>query len=102
MALSVLYIEPNSQHPYMSAGKIIALIRWTFVNKVMSLLYDKLFRLVITFLPRSKRLLIPWLQLPSAVILKPHKNKVYHCFYCFRKLVMVCTLFGLMSRLYTD
>ena len=58
-------------HPYMTTGKTIALMRWTFVGKVMSLLLNKLFRLVITFLPRSKRLLISWLQSPSAVILEP-------------------------------
>ena len=60
-------------HPYMTTGKTIALTRWTFVGKVMSLLLNMLSRLVITFLPRSKRLLISWLQLPSAVILKPQK-----------------------------
>ena len=58
-------------HPYMTTGKIIALTRWTFVGKVMSLLFDILSRLVITFLPRSKHLLISWLQSPSAVILEP-------------------------------
>ena len=62
-------------HLYMTTGKIIALIRWTFVSKVMSLLFNMLSRLVITFLPRSKRLLISWLQSPSAVILEPPKNK---------------------------
>ena len=60
-------------HPYMTTGKTIALTRWTFVGKVMSLLFNMLSRLVITFLPRSKRLLISWLQSPSAVILKPQK-----------------------------
>ena len=60
-------------HPYMTAGKIIALTRWTFVDKVMSLLYNTLSRLIITILPRSKRLLISWLQSPSAVILEPQK-----------------------------
>src|SRR5574337_932436 len=58
-------------HPYMTTGKIIALTRWTFVGKVMSLLFNMLSRLVITFLPRSKRLLISRLQSPSAVILEP-------------------------------
>ena len=62
-------------HPYMTTGKTIALTRWTFVNKVMSLLFNMLSRLVITFLPRSKRLLISWLQSPSAVILEPKKIK---------------------------
>ena len=62
-------------HPYMTTGKTIALTRWTFVVKVMSLLSNMLSRLVITFLPRSKRLLISWLQSPSAVILEPPKIK---------------------------
>ena len=60
-------------HPYMTTGKIIALSRQTFVDKVMSLLFNMLSRLVITFLPRNKRLLISWLQSPSAVILEPPK-----------------------------
>ena len=64
-------------HPYMTTGKTIALTRWTLVGKVMSLLLNMLSRLVITFLPRSKSLLILWLQSPSAVILKNKvKNKV--------------------------
>ena len=68
-------------HPYMTTGKTIALTRWTFVGQVMSLLFNMLSRLVITFLPRSKHLLISWLQLPSAVILEPKKkNKVSHHF----------------------
>ena len=62
-------------HPYMTTGKTIALTRWTFVGKVLSLLFNMLSRLVITFLPRSKRLLISWLQSPSAVILEPRKTK---------------------------
>ena len=62
-------------HPYMNTGKTIALSRWTFVDKVMSLLFNMLSRLVITFLPRSKRLLISWLKSPSAVILEPRKVK---------------------------
>ena len=62
-------------HPYMTTGKTIALTRWTFVGKVMSLLLNMLSRLVITFLPGSKRLLISWLQSPSAVILEPPKIK---------------------------
>ena len=61
------------QHTYMTTGKAIALTRWNFVGKVMSLLFNMLSRLVITFLPRSKHLLISWLQLPSAVILEPPK-----------------------------
>ena len=60
-------------HPYMTSGKTIALTRQTFVGKVMFLLFNMLSRLVITFLPRNKRLLISWLQLPSAVILEPRK-----------------------------
>ena len=62
-------------HSYMTTGKTIALIRQTIVGKVMSLLYNMLSRLVITFLPRSKHLLISWLQSPSAVILEPRKIK---------------------------
>ena len=62
-------------HPYMTTGKTIALTRWIFVGKVMSLLFNMLSRLVITFLPKSKRLLISWLQSPSAVILEPPKMK---------------------------
>ena len=62
-------------HPYMTTGKTIALTRQTFVVKVMSLLFNMLSRLVITFLPRSKHLLISWLQSPSAVILEPPKIK---------------------------
>ena len=62
-------------HPYMTTGKTIALTRWTFVGKVMSLLFNMLSRLVITFLPRSKHLLISWLQSPSAVILEAKKIK---------------------------
>ena len=62
-------------HPYMTTGKTIALERWTFVDKVISLLFNMLSRLVITFLPRSKSLLIIWLQSPSAVILEPPKIK---------------------------
>ena len=77
-------------YPYMTTGKTIALTRRTFVDRVMSLLSNMLSRLVLTFLPRSKRLLISWLQSPSAVILeppprpKPHqKQKVSYCFHCF-------------------
>ena len=69
-------------HPYMTTGKTIAFTRWTFVDKVMSLLFNMLSRLVVTFLPRSKHLLISWLQSPSAVILEPRKI-VSHCFHCF-------------------
>ena len=69
-------------HPYMTTGKTIALTRRTFLGKVMSLLLNMLSRLVITFLPRSKHLLISWLQSPSAVILEPRKI-VSHYFHCF-------------------
>ena len=69
-------------HPYMTTGKNIALTRCTFVGKVMSLLFNMLSRLVTTFLPRSKHLLISWLQSPSAVILEPRKI-VSHYFHCF-------------------
>ena len=62
-------------HPYMTIGKTIALTRWTFVGKVMSLPFNMLSRLVITFLPRSKCLLISWLQSPSSVILEPKKSQ---------------------------
>ena len=62
-------------HPYMTTGKTIALTRWTLVGKAMSLLLHILSRWVITFLPRSKRLLVSWLQSPSAVILEPRKIK---------------------------
>ena len=62
-------------HPYMTTGKTIVLTRQTFVGKVMSLLFNMLSRLVIAFLPRSMRLLISWLQSPSAVILEPKKIK---------------------------
>jgi len=72
-------------HPYMTTGKTIPLIRWTFVGKVMSLLFNMLSRLVIAFLPRSKCLLISWLQSPSAVILEPPSppKKVFHYLDCF-------------------
>ena len=62
-------------HPYMTSGKTIALTRWTYVGKVMSLLFKMLSQFVIAFLPRSKHLLISWLQLPSTVILEPKKIK---------------------------
>ena len=62
-------------HLYLTNGKAIALTRWTFVGKVMSLLFNMLYRFVIAFLPRSKRLLTSWLQSPSAVILEPRKTK---------------------------
>ena len=70
------FFTVQRSHPYMTTGKTIALTRQTFVGKVMSLVLNMLSRLVITFLPRSKYLLISWLQSPSAVILETPKNKV--------------------------
>ena len=70
-------------HPYMTTRKTIALTRQTFVGKVISLLFNMLSRLVITFLPRSKHLLISWLQSSSAVTFGARKNKVSHCCHCF-------------------
>ena len=67
-------------HPYMTTGKTKVLTRQTFVSEVISLLFNMLSRLVIAFLPRSKCLLISWLQSPSTVILEPPKYKVFHCF----------------------
>ena len=67
-------------HPYMTTGKTTGLSIWAFVSKVMSLLFNMLSRLAITFLPRSKHLLISWLQSPSAVILEPPTNKVFPLF----------------------
>ena len=69
------FFKVQLSHPYMTTGKTIALTRWTFVSKVMSLLFNMLSRVVIAFLPRSKGLLISWLQSPSAVILEPKKIK---------------------------
>ena len=76
------FFAVHLSHPYMTIGKTIALTRLTFVDKVMSLLFNMLSRLVITFFPRSQRLLISWLQSPSAMILEPRKI-VSHCFPCF-------------------
>ena len=72
-------------HPYMTTRKTIALTIQTFVGRIISLLFNMLSRWVIAFLPRSKHLLISWLQSPSAVILEPppKKNNVCHCFHCF-------------------
>ena len=78
-----VFLIVQLSHPYMTTGKTIAMTRQTFVVKVMSLLFNMLSRLVITFLPRSKHVLISWLQSPFAVILEPPKNKVCHCFHCF-------------------
>ena len=79
---SVFFIVQHS-HPYKTTGKTIALTRQTFVGKVIALLFNMLSELVIVFLPRSKCLLISWLQSPSAVILETQENKVCHCFHCF-------------------
>ena len=76
------FFTAQLSHPYMTTGKTITLTRRTFVDKVTSLLFNMLSRLIITFLPRNKRLLISWLQSPSAVILEPTKSKVWHCFHC--------------------
>ena len=76
------FLTVQLSRPYMTTGKTIALTRQTFVGKLMSLLFNMLSRLVITFLPRSKHLLISWLQSPSAVILEP-KKIVSHCFHRF-------------------
>ena len=78
------FFRVQLSHPYMTTGKTIAFTRQTFVGKVMSLIFNMLSRLVITFLPWSKCLLISWLQSPSAVILAaPPQNKVSHCFHRF-------------------
>ena len=74
------FFTVHLSHPYMTTGKTIALTRRIFVGKVMSLLLNMLSRLIITFLPKSKRLLILWLQSPPTVILEPPPNKVCHCF----------------------
>ena len=78
---SSLFIVQLS-YPNMTIGKTIVLTRWTLIGKVMFLLFNKLSRLVITFLPRNKHLLISWLQSPSAVILEPQKI-IFHCFHLF-------------------
>ena len=83
--LSFLY-EVQLSHPNMTTGKTIALTKQTFDSKVTSLLFNMLSRLVIAFLPRSKCLLIPWLQSPSSVILELKKNKVSHCFHCLETM----------------
>ena len=77
------FIMVQLSHSYMTTGKTIALTREKFVGKVTSLVFNMLSGFVIAFLPRSKHLLISWLQSPSAVILEPKKIKVCHCFHCF-------------------
>ena len=74
------YFLVQRAHPYMTTEKTIALTRQTFVGKVLSLLFNMLSRLLITFLPRSKHLLISWLQSPSEVILEPKKREIYNTF----------------------
>ena len=76
-----LFLTVQFSHLYMTNRKTIALTRHTLVGKVMSLLFNMLSRLAIAFLPRSKHLLISWLQSPSVLLLP--QNKVYHCFHCF-------------------
>ena len=81
-----VFFTVQLSNPYVTTGKSIALTRWTFVGKVTSLLFNMLSRLVITFLPRNKHVLISWLQSPYAVILKHHPptpDKVSHCFHFF-------------------
>ena len=82
MLLCSAFFIVQLSHPYMTTGKTIALTRWTFVDQVMFLLFNMVSRFVIAFLPRSKRLLISWLQSPSAVILEP-KKIFCHCFHYF-------------------
>ena len=78
------FLMVQLSHPYMTIGKTLALTLQAFVSKVTSLLFNMLFRFVIAFLPRSKHLLILWLQSPSAVILEPKKIfPLFHFFYCF-------------------
>ena len=77
------FLIAQLSHPYMTTGYTIALTRWTFVGKVMSLFFNMLSRLVITFLPKRKCILISWLQSPPAVIVEPPKIKVCHCLHCF-------------------
>ena len=79
---SVFFIVQHS-HLHMTTGKTIALTKWMFVGKAMSLVFNTLSRLIKTFLSRSKHLLISWLQSPSAVILEPPPKIVCHCFHCF-------------------
>ena len=77
------FLTVQISHPYMTTGKTIALTNWTFVGTVMSLLFNMLSRLVITFLPRSKSLLSSWLRVTICSDFGAQKNKVCHCFHCF-------------------
>ena len=82
LSLSAFFMAQLS-YPYMTTGKTIALTIKTFVSKIMSLLFNMLSRFFITFLPRSKHLLISWLPSPSVVIFRAQENKVFYCFHCF-------------------
>ena len=84
-------------HPYLTTGKTVALTRWTFVGKVMSLLFNMLSRFLIAFLPRSKHLLISWLQSPSAVILEPKKIKSVTVSKKKKKDYLQCEVLGQIS-----
>ena len=97
------FFRVQLSHPYMTTRKTIALTRWTFVRKLKSLLFSMLSRLAIAFLPRSKPLLISWLQSPPTVILEP-PNKVSHCFYCVSWLFLLFggTIIYLNSPLWLD
>ena len=83
---SSAFFRVQLSHPYTTTGKTIALTRWTFVGKVMSLLFNMLSRLVITLFSSSKCLLISWLQSPSCSDFGAQKNKVCYCFHCFPHL----------------
>ena len=87
-------------HPYTTPGKTIALARWTFVGQVMSLLFNMQSRLFITFLPRSKRLLISWLQSPSVVILEPKKIKPVTENICYIKKYSNCPINSQVKAIY--
>ena len=92
--LSVFFILQLS-HPYVTTEKIMALTRWTFVDKAMSLLFNILSRLVITFYLRSRRLLISWLQSPSAVILQPPKLKPINIWHSWRQMDLQLLLYSI-------
>ena len=81
LVFSFIYVQLS--HPYMTTGKTIALTRWTFAGKVISVLFNRLSSLVIAFLPRSKCLLISWVQSPFCSDFGAQENKACHCFHCF-------------------
>ena len=83
MCRHLAFFMVQLSHPYMTTGKTIPLAIMTYVSKVMSLLFNMQYRFFIPFLPRSKHLLISWMQSPYAVILEPKKSKVSYCFHCF-------------------